>query len=202
MARAPAARLPKSLTSPASVAAEVNAERFRRAYSKRQWDALVAGDVASAASRAAEGQHAEASGIIPYAPGDLWPLLVDFESRPNYLPGAQEIRILKVVGNRVWLAERVKILFVSIDYRVINTLDPAAGSVSWVLDETVSNDIAATAGSWQLVPVAGGRHTLVRYTNVLDTGQPVPGAVERILLSRSLPQMISGLRAEATRRLG
>ena len=202
MARIPAARLPKALTSPPSVATEVNGARFRRGYSKSQWDALEAGDIISAASRVADGQHAEASGIIHHAPGDLWPLLVDFESRPNYLPGAHAIRILKVVGNRVWLAEQVKILFVSIQYQVINTLDPPSGSVSWVLDDTVKNDIAATVGSWQLVPVAGGRHPLVRYSNVLDTGQPLPGAIERVLLKRSLPEMISGLRTEAARRLG
>ena len=202
MARIPPARLPKALTSPPSVAAGVNSERFRRSYLKSQWDALVAGEIVSAASREVDGQHAQASGIIDYAPDDLWPLLVDFESRPDYLPGAHEIRILRVVGNRVWLAEHVKILFVSIEYRVINTLDPPAGSVSWILDDTAKNDIAATVGSWQLVPVVGGRHTLVRYSNVLDTGQPVPGAIERVLLKRSLPQMISGLRAEAKRRLG
>ena len=202
MARIPAVRLPKELTSPRSVAAHVNTEHLRRSYSTSQWDALVAGEIVSAASREADGQHAQASGIIHYLPRDLWPLLVDFESRPDYLPGAQKIRILRVAGNRVWLAEHVKILFVSIEYRVINTLDPPSGSVSWVLDDTVKNDIAATAGSWQLVPVAGGRHTLVRYSNVLDTGQPVPGAIERMLLKRSLPQMISGLRAEAERRLG
>jgi ribosome-associated toxin RatA of RatAB toxin-antitoxin module len=201
MTRTPAVRLPKALTAPSAVAVQVNAERVRRRYTTRQWEALLAGEIVSAASREADGQHAEASGVIRYAPGDLWPLLVDFESRPAYLPGAQEIRILKVAGNRVWLAEQVKILFVSIAYQVINTLDPAAGSVSWVLDDTATNDIAATAGSWQLVPVAGGQ-TLVRYSNVLDTGQPLPGVIERVLLKRSLPQMIGGLRAEAARRLG
>ena len=202
MARTAAVRLPKALSSPPSVATGVDSERFRRSYSKSQWDALVAGEIVTAASRSADGQHAEASGIIHCAPSDLWPLLVDFESRPAYLPGAREIRILKVVGNRVWLAEHVKILFVSIEYCVINTLDPRSGTVSWALDDTAKNDIAATVGSWQLVPVVGGRHTLVRYSNVLDTGQPVPPAIERILLKRSLPQMISGLRAEAKRRLG
>lgn len=202
MARNSAARLPKALTSPPAVATGVNGEHFRRRYSKSEWDALVAGEILCAASRAADGQHAQASGIIPYPPGELWPLLVDFESRPEYLPGAHEIRILKVVGNRVWLAEQVKILFVSIAYRVINTLDPRSGSVSWTLDDTAKNDIAATAGTWQLVPVAGGHHTLVRYSNVLDTGQPVPGAIERVLLKRALPEMISGLRAEAKRRYG
>lgn len=202
MARIPAVRLPKALISPPSVAAHVNAEHLRRRYSTSQWDALVAGEIVSAASREADGQHAQASGIIHYPPRDLWPLLVDFESRPDYLPGAQTIRILRVVGNRVWLAEHVKILFVSIQYHVINTLDPPSGSVSWMLDDTTKNDIAATVGSWQLVPVVGGRHTLVRYSNVLDTGQPVPGAIERVLLKRSLPQMISGLRSEAERRLG
>jgi ribosome-associated toxin RatA of RatAB toxin-antitoxin module len=202
MARVSAARLPAALTSPSSVASAVSTERFRRSYSTSEWAALRAGEVVSAASRAADGQHAQASGIIRCAPRDLWPLLVDFESRPDYLPGAEEIRILRVVGNRVWLAEHVQILFVRIVYHVINTLDPPSGSVSCILDDTAKNDIAATAGSWQLVPVYGGRHTLVRYSNVLDTGQPVPGPIERILLKHSLPQMIGGLRAEAIRRSG
>jgi len=201
MSRVSAVRLPKALTAPPSVASTVDPERIRRRYSRREWDALVAGEIVSAASRQADGQHAHAAGTIDRAARDLWPLLVDFESRPDYLPGAQDIRILRVVGNRVWLAERVKILFVSIEYRVINTLDPPSGSVSWVLDDTAKNDIVATAGAWELVPLASGRHTLVRYSNVVDTGQPVPGVIERLLLQRALPQMISGLRAEAQRRL-
>jgi ribosome-associated toxin RatA of RatAB toxin-antitoxin module len=202
MARPPTVRLPKALTAPPSVASAVNAERIRRSYSKSRWDALAAGEIVSTASHEADGQHVEAAGIIQYAPRDLWPLLVDFESRPDYLPGAHAIRILRVAGNRVWLAEQVKVLFVSIEYRVINTLDPESGSVSWVLDETAKNDIAATAGAWEVAPVAGGHHTLLRYRNVLDTGQPVPVAIERLLLRRSLPQMISGFRTEAQRRLG
>ena len=144
MARPHPVRLPQALISPPSVASAVNAERVRRRYAQSQWDALAAGEVVSRASREADGQHAEAAGIIQCAPRDLWPLLVDFESRPDYLPGAHAIRILRVAGNRVWLAEQVKILFVSIEYRVINTLDPESGSVSWVLDETAKNDIAAT----------------------------------------------------------
>jgi ribosome-associated toxin RatA of RatAB toxin-antitoxin module len=202
MARSAAVRLPKTLASPPLVASRVNSERIRRTYSTSQWDALAAGEILSAASREADGQHARATGMIRYAARDLWPLLIDFESRPNYLPGAHEIRILRVAGNRVWLAEHVKILFVSIKYHVVNTLEPESGSVSWVLDDAATNDIAATAGAWELVPIAGGRHTLLRYSNVLDTGQPVPGAIERLLLKRSLHQMVSGLRTEAQRRLG
>jgi hypothetical protein len=200
MARLQAVRLPKALTAPASVASAVNAERIRGSYSRREWEALAAGDIVSAASRGADGQHARAAGIIPDSPRVLWPLLVDFESRPAYLPGAQEIRILRVAGNRVWLAERLRILFVEIAYQVINTLDPDGGCVSWVLDDRAENDIAATTGAWELVPIDGGRHTLVRYRNVLDTGQPIPGRIERFLLTRSLPQMIEGLRREAARR--
>jgi hypothetical protein len=200
MTRTAAPRLPETLTSPARVASAVTAARIRRGYATNDWDALLAGEIVTADARDADRQHAQASGVIRCAPRDVWPTLVDFESRPAYLPGAQEIRILRVIGNQVWLAERLKILFVTIAYRVINTLDPDGGCVSWVLDETAKNDIAATTGSWQLVPLAGGRHTLVRYSNWLDTGQPVPRAVESFLLRRSLPQMISGLRAEVERR--
>lgn len=198
--RGPAVRLPKALLAPPAVAVNVDPERFRRTYAKREWDALLAGDIVTAASRATDGHHADASGIVDRAPAQLWSLLVDFESRPDYLPGASEIRILKVAGHRVWLAERVKVLLFRIQYQVINTLDPPAGSLTWVLDQSVKNDIAATAGSWQLVPIGAGRQTLVRYSNVTDTGQPLPGAIEQILLKRSLPQMVSGVRGEAERR--
>ena len=200
MVRTNAVHLPKALRSPSSVAPGVNADRIRRRYSKREWESLEAGEIVSGATREADGQHAHAAGMMAYLARDLWPILVDFEARPAFLPGAQDIRIVKVDGNRVWLAEHVKVLFVNVRYQVVNTLDPRAGSVSWTLDDTVANDIAATAGAWELVPVAG--RTLVQYRNVLDTGRPVPGAIERLLLERSLPQMIGGLRGEAKRRLG
>jgi ribosome-associated toxin RatA of RatAB toxin-antitoxin module len=178
----------------------VGAERFRRSFSKSEWQTLTAGQIVTETS-STEGQRVRAAGIVHFTPREVWPTLVDFESRPKYLPGAQEIRMLRVDANRVWLAERVRVLLVSIRYQVINTLDPEAGSVSWVLDDTVENDIAATTGSWQLVPVTDGRHTLVIYSNRLDTGQPVPRVIESFLLQRLLPQMISGLRGEVQRRL-
>jgi hypothetical protein len=181
---------------------EVNAERIRRGYAKREWDALMAGEILTGVFRRRDGQHASAAGVIECAPSDLWPLLEDFESRPAYLPGADAIRVVRVAGNRVWLAERVKILFVTIAYQVSNTLVPAAGSVSWALDDTGTNDIGATAGSCEIVPVASAQHTLLRYQNVLDIGRPVPGGIERLLLKRSLPQIIGGFRPEAQRRLG
>ncbi len=51
------------------------------------------------------------------------------------------------------------------------------------------------------IAVTEGRHTLVIYSNRLDTGQPLPRAIESFLLQRSLPQMINGLRGELQRRL-
>jgi ribosome-associated toxin RatA of RatAB toxin-antitoxin module len=195
-------RLSDALRFPRSVATTAKLERVRKQYSVRQWEALTGGEILSAASRGDDGHHAAAAGVIDCPPRELWPLMVDFESRPDYLPGAQQIRIERVTGNRVWLAETVKFLFVRIAYRVINTLDPAAGMVRWVLDETAANDIVATAGAWDLVSLDGGRRTLLRYANVLDTGQPIPAAVERLLLTRSLPEMIAGMRREAKRRRG
>jgi hypothetical protein len=192
--------LPDALRFPRAVATTVKLERVRKQYGARAWTALTAGEILSAASRGDDGHHAGAAGVIDRPAGELWPLLVDFESRPDYLPGAQQIRIERVAGNRVWLAETVKVLFVRIAYRVINTLDPAAGAVRWVLDDTAANDIAATIGAWELVPLDRGERTLLRYANVLDTGQPIPAAVERLLLTRSLPEMIGGMRREATRR--
>ncbi len=155
MPRTPVVCLPERLRAPAQVAVNVRVERFRRSFSKSEWQALTAGEIVTETSgtSSAEGQRARAAGIVQCTSREVWPTLVDFESRPKYLPGAQEIRLVRVDANRVWLAEHVRVLFVSIRYHVINTLDPEAGSVSWVLDDAVESDIAATTGSWQLVPV-------------------------------------------------
>jgi carbon monoxide dehydrogenase subunit G len=201
MPRAAVVRLPERLRAPAQVAVDVSCERLRRSFSRSQWHALAAGQVVAEVS-GAEDKRARAAGLVQFTPQEVWPTLVDFESRPKYLPGAQEIRTVRVEANRVWLAEHVRVLFVSIHYQVINTLDPEGGSVSWVLDDTVEHDIAGTTGSWQLAPIAERRQTLVIYSNRLDIGRPVPRTIESFLLQRSLPQMINGLRNELQRRLG
>ncbi len=197
--------VPAALSAPACVACQVDGERARRDYSTDDWNALVAGKVLS--SEAADGESGEdregtvqAVGVIEDVPSHVWTTLVDFASRPRFQPGTKEVRVVRVDGDRVWVAEHLRFFLVDVRYTVINTLDPAGGTIRFVLDESVDHDIGGTRGSWQLTPVAAGRHTLVTYRAWIDTGRHIPAFIEHFLLQRSLPNLISGLRDEVGRR--
>lgn len=199
------ATVPEALSAPACVACQVDGERIRRDHSTDDWNALAAGKVLT--SEVADGEPGEAqqstvqaAGIIQDAPSRVWTTLVDFTSHPRFAPGTKDVRVVRVDGDRVWVAEHLRFFLVDVRYTLINTLDPASGTIRWVLDESVDHDIGGTRGSWQLTPVAAGRHTLLTYRAWIDTGRHVPAFIEQFLLQRSLPNVIGGLRDEVGRR--
>ena len=199
------ATVPEALAAPACVACQVDGERIRRTYSAEDWKTLAAGQVLT--SEVVDGELGEvqqgtvqAVGIIPDAPSRVWTTLVDFAARPRFQPGTKEMRVVRVDDDRVWVAQHLRLFLVDVRYTVINTLDPASGTIQFVLDESVDHDIAGARGSWRLIPVAAGRHTLLTYRAWIDTGRHIPAFIEQFLLQRSLPDLIGGLRDEVGRR--
>ncbi len=187
------------------VACRANFEALRADYTAVDWKALTGGEIVTSKKNAPgpEGRvlsNIESAAILPYAAPRIWEVLVDFESRPKYIPGTKEVRILRVDGNRVWLFEHLRIFLVNIRYQVIDTLDPEHGTLTWVLDKSAPHDIADTTGSWCLVPLPEGQRTLARYRVWIDSGQPVPRLIEDFLTWRSLPKLVGGLRTELQRR--
>src|SRR6185369_7100480 len=108
--------------------------------------------------------------------------------------------VVRVDGDRVWLAQHLRFFFVDVRYTVIDTLDPVTGRIGVVLDETAPHDIGGTRGSWQLTPLAGGRETLISYRAWIDPGRRLSTFIQQFLLRRSLPDLIGGLRDEVERR--
>lgn len=183
----------------------MDVERVRSGYSAEDWRALddgkiITSEVREGSSGDSERSTARAAAIIRYPPTSVWTVLTDFESRPKYHSSTKEACIARVDGNRVWVAEHLRFLLVNVRFRVIDTLEPELGSLSWVMDESVDHDIRGTNGSWQLTPLAQGHQTLLSYRAWFDTGQPVPGFIERFMFNRSLPQLIAGLRGEVEKR--
>lgn len=199
------ASVPDALSAPACVACQVDGERLRGDYSTEDWKALTAGRVLTSKvvdEELGEVQHGtvQAVGIVPREPARVWTTLVDFASRPRFQPGTKEVRVVRVDDNRVWVAQHLSMFLVDVRYTVINTLDPASGTVRFVLDESADHDIAGARGSWRVAPVEDGRHTLVTYRAWIDPGRHIPEFFEQLLLHRSLPNLIDGLRNEVERR--
>jgi ribosome-associated toxin RatA of RatAB toxin-antitoxin module len=192
------------LPTPACVACQADTDELRAQYSATDWDALIQEKIVTTRNDRAgtEGgvkSSVASSVIIPRTASQVWSVLDDFTARPEFMPGIKEVRVERVEGNRVWLAERIRVLWSNIRYHIIGTLDPEHGIMSWVLDRTADNDIKDTQGSWQLASLPLGR-TLVRYSARVDTGRPVPGFIERFFVKRSLPKIVGALRAEVEKR--
>jgi len=202
---------PPAPPAPICIACSADFAAIRARYLAADWAALESGQVVTAEENAeAADPHAEpeagrqtvvvASGILQERPADVWAALIDFAAWSHWMPNSAEATVTERRGDEVWLSRRIDVLWTSVRYRVVWTLAPALGLARWRLDPSVPHDIADTRGYWQLVPVEGGRATLVRYQAAVDSGRTVPRLVEETLTRRSLPGMLSGLREEVARR--
>jgi ribosome-associated toxin RatA of RatAB toxin-antitoxin module len=190
---------------PPCIACQVDVETMRGEYSDEEWRRLTAGEVlaSSVEERTEEGNplhNAQASAIIEHPPDQVWTVVTDLESRPRYVPGNKEVKIVRVDGNRVWSLQHLRVLFMNIRFGVVSTLEPEQGVMRFVLDRDVGHDIEDTDGSWRLAPLRERRSTLVRYRTRVDTGRPIPGFVQSFFTRRSLPKLLEGVRQEVERR--
>lgn len=202
--RAGADTMPPSLTQ-LSCSACPSPNEVRKRFSANQWQTLGEGSPVTQESTA-DGQESakqrdiEASAIVPWPPQLVWDVLVDFDSRPKFMPSSTKSKITKVSGSDVWVDQELSVLWEDIHFSVINTIDAEHGTIHWVMNKDAPHDIADTTGSWQVAPLDGGKHTFLIYRSHTDTGRAVPAAIETFLIKRSIPKMIEAVRNETKRR--
>ncbi len=191
--------------APDCIACRVPLGQARGAYSPEAWRRLEAGEVLTAADRLAEvdrGARRALTGtaLVPAPPERVWAVLTDWESYPGFMPNVAETKLRRVEGSRAWIAQHLRVFFTSIRYGSVWTMEPELGVARFALDPTLPHDIAANEGSWRLSPVERGEATLLEYSAHVDTGRPVPRLVEELLVRRSLPRVLRGVRHEVQRR--
>ena len=205
---AAAAELPAALVRPPCVACQQPAGAGRELFSATDWTHLENGDVViidrtpattGGGDDSSVLHESEAAVIVPRPATEVWAVLADFESRPKVFPNVSESRIERVDDNRAWIQQSVDVLWTTIRYTLITTLDPAQGLITFALDPSAPHDIRDNTGSWQLLP-HGDASTLLLSRDRVDSGKPVPGVIENYLLKRSLPTMMSNVRDEVERR--
>ena len=188
------------------IACRADLDAMLKGYSGDDWQALTRGEIVTSQTEESQADSSvqsdiESSAIISYPAALVWSVVTDVEARSKLTPGVKEVRIVRVDGNRIWVAYHLRFLFlVNVRYEVVDTLDPGQGIVTWTLDKSVDHDIADTTGSWQIASLPSGRDTLVRYRACIDTGRAVPGFIADFLIKRSLPKVVGGLRSEVQRR--
>jgi len=176
-----------------------------RDYSTREWLALEDGEVlhrdeASPASGGEASGAARAEGLIQRPPAQVWDVLTDFERWPDFMPLVEKTRVARRDGPRLWVSQQFSVMFVSMGHTTIYDLDARDGRLLWQLDLAAPHDLASSQGSWQLLPIGGGRETLVRYDARIRASRAVPEAIEHWLRGRSLDELLTSLRGEVLRR--
>lgn len=175
------------------------------AFSAREWVALQDGEVLRIDDPSERGDAdlaggARAESLIARPPAQVWSVLTDFERWPDFMPLVEKTKVARRDGPRLWVAQRFSVMFVSMGHTTIYDLDARDGRLAWQLDTAEPHDIAASQGAWQLLPLADGRETLVRYAAQIRAGRGVPETVESWLRNRSLENLLTSLRGEVLRR--
>lgn len=199
-----APQLPAAVTAPPCIGCKADVATIEGRLKPADRDALKAGKIVTLKEEDSRSEdkikgRVFAYGIIPATPDQVWEVLTDFSAWPNFLPKVREVSVSKVEGDNLWLYHKMKIM-ITIEYTVIYTFEPEIGRAGWVLDKESKHSIGDTTGFWEMVPVNGGRWTLMTYHAMVDTGMPVPAFVENFLTKESLPQIIEGLRDEVAKR--
>ncbi len=202
--RAEAPQQPDVAAVPSCVACEVPVADPRELFPRDEWKALRRGDVLHSESSNGNGSGGEsrAEVLIPFSPAQVWAVLTDFERWPSFMPLIRGTRISRRESGRMWVRQDYRVVFADLKHTSIYDLEPASGSLRWVLDLEQDHDIAASQGSWSLIPVADGEQTVIRYHAEMDAGRAVPGFVQKLLRKRSLEGLLSSLRREVARRFG
>ena len=130
---------------------------------------------------------------IDVSPEELYELIVDFESYPEFLPELEETELLERRG------EEYRVRFVAqyikrVEY-VLRLTGAPGRELSWELEEGF---FRRNEGGWILEPEEGG--TRATYWIEVDMGPLVPRRILNTLAGTNLPRTLEAFKAEAERR--
>ena len=129
---------------------------------------------------------------IAATPARVWEVITDFASYPLWVPAFEEAEVLRADAAS-WEVRFVFRLVRAFPY-TIRAWSPAPGRLEWAL---VEGAFRANEGAWALSPLGGGAGCRADYRLDLQFGMFVPGALQRTLADRLLPNALDSLKAAA-----
>jgi ribosome-associated toxin RatA of RatAB toxin-antitoxin module len=109
------------------------------------------------------------SGVVINAPPDqVLAAISDFERYPEFMPSTEEVKVLSTDGDTRRVYFHIKFAFSVLSYTVEYTLKqhmvPGRG-YWWELE---SGDLARAIGSWEVIPLEGGKKSAAIYSIYTD----------------------------------
>jgi hypothetical protein len=108
----------------------------------------------------------------------------------EYVPYLEKMWAVQKYADGNLDEEELKILFVTLRFRVRWYHEPGKYAFHWNLDPGFKNDLKRLEGVWQFYYI-DDNHTLGRYATVSETGFGIPQTIQDFLTRRDLPEALN-----------
>lgn len=135
---------------------------------------------------------------IDVPPDRVYPVLLDFERYPDFVPNQTRARVLEADEGRWRVAFEL-----SVARKLHYTLDltgEAPSTLTWTLVE--GEMMEANDGGWLLEPIDDGKRTRATYRLAVELAGFVPRSITQALVERTLPATLEAFKKEVERRAG
>lgn len=177
-----------------------------------QWKQIAEKDGIRVATRQVTGSdvsEVQAQGVIEAPAAQVLAALLDVESYPRTMPYTAEVRVLKREGESVWIYQVIDAPLASKrDLAMkISVVRGPGGRVGtrWVLANELAPPpregmvrVPATEGSWELLPIRGGKATRATYRIHSDPGGGLPRWIVNQANKTAIPDAFAAVRKAAT----
>lgn len=126
----------------------------------------------------------------------IWHLLIQGDRQNEYRPELKRIRTIDKGPNHSLEEHELRIMFISLTYRLRFELDRDQDFIGWSLDPDFKNDVDHISGNWQLYEMEDGR-TLARFETRVRVGGALPGWLQDTVSRKKIPQTLKRCRVWA-----
>jgi hypothetical protein len=127
--------------------------------------------------------------LLDKPPEEIYNILYHTEDQIKYLEEIKEIKIVNKNEVQDNIEFKLKILMISLEYRVIHSFDKKNLYIHWTMDKNFKNDLESLQGFWKLYPYPGGR-TLARYGSNVSV-KHVPGWLENMFKKKGVEKSLN-----------
>jgi ribosome-associated toxin RatA of RatAB toxin-antitoxin module len=160
---------------------------------------LSAGEVVMR-SELGPGQASVQAAILVHANAQLiWKLITNCDSVATFVPGLKHCARLQTTPDGSWSIVEHDIRYSALMPMIRSVVRSHYQPPHRVDFTGVGGNVKSESGSWVLEPASDAALTRVEYSITIEPGFLIPRAVVRHSLSRELPVMLTGLRAQAER---
>ena len=133
-----------------------------------------------------------ASGTVKAAPAQVWKVLTDYESMPEFVPDLKKNKVMSRTGNRAIIEQAGVAHFLFLSRPIHLVVEAAEEPMSAIDISLVTGDMKVYSCRWELTALPDGG-TRVAYTGRMVPKFYVPGMLGSNIIRRDIERMMKAV---------